>query len=535
MVQPNDPPVLGTAIGRTPRARRARVGEYLTTRLRWLVLATDQPPLNRVYRAYYALVIRLAVRMFRSNPEVCAVYLRRGVVKGDIFPLISDVDLTVIVDNGSPECLDRIRRRYRRLARLTVILDPNLELYERDTLLALRRAANVQFYLFEGKATWKLLYGEDYLAAFPSTSLRDIYAGLYHEVKVWWSIFCWQLAQSRPRHDDTVQRNSVCYKAVSEIAKMTVALEDGAVTFRRSEALELAKPRLDPGGRALAVKLQAIASQRFLHRDPALLDETTAVLLRSVDRFCDSLAARWTDREPAGPTTEIDLPPDERGLSPAASAWIERLVEHTQTVWACPMRDAHLVSSAYFHLDEVLLLMEFDPSRLPTFKELCSLYQLHASSPADLRERIHVFLRMPHAAIQVDADYVRRGSRAALCPTANPEVFAQLATASCSWSGLAQQHIEEQKRPAWRTLRGPQLSAIDLWRAIWKLLQVATIQRSIAVGAGTCPLSIPAVERGLTQVGIQLPLDLSLARINSEPDLASLRRDAEAFLQEVVP
>ena len=84
-----------------------------------LVIAATDGPLRPLGVGFYRLVARL-VGLVLSHGEVAGVYIRSGTSSPDLVPGISDIDLAVIVaDDASdtPVAAERIRRRWRRLAR----------------------------------------------------------------------------------------------------------------------------------------------------------------------------------------------------------------------------------------------------------------------------------------------------------------------------------------------------------------------------------------------------------------------------------
>ena len=64
--------------------------------LQHVVVTTSFFPFTCVYRVAYALSVAVALRLFRRTRGVLAVYLRRGVARGEIVYGLSDIDLLVI-------------------------------------------------------------------------------------------------------------------------------------------------------------------------------------------------------------------------------------------------------------------------------------------------------------------------------------------------------------------------------------------------------------------------------------------------------
>ncbi|MDH3691977.1 MAG: hypothetical protein OEU36_21255, partial [Gammaproteobacteria bacterium] len=212
--------------------------------LRRIVLATAFPPFFQLYRSIYALVIRTAVRMLAAEPTVRAIYLRRGYAKGEWLPGLSDLDFQVIVDGLDNKNQERLLRKYSRFSRLAVLPDEILAIQEGKTLLDQLENPRKKYRLMEGRATWKLLYGKDYIAELPELAVEDMVSGLHSEIAVWWTIFAWRLLQSKSNQREPITCNSICYKAVAETLKVDLALNRGILTFIRDEALAHAKTHL---------------------------------------------------------------------------------------------------------------------------------------------------------------------------------------------------------------------------------------------------------------------------------------------------
>ena len=254
--------------------------------VRRLVLATSFPPFLQIYRLLYAFVIRLTLRIFRRYPTIKAVYLRRGSAKGEILPLVSDIDFAVIGEPMDEGDKNELYDAYDRLARITTLLDQTLEVYDEETFYNNYETNDYfQYRFMEGKETWKLLYGKDYLADLPALPLGKMYGGFYTEIKVWWTVFAWKFFQSRKYNAEAVSRNNTCYKAVSEILKMNLALNYETLEFDRMQALKKSQRQFSGEEKGFLEKLERIAEKGFGVNDPGLLDETQDFLFLSLVEF----------------------------------------------------------------------------------------------------------------------------------------------------------------------------------------------------------------------------------------------------------
>ena len=142
------------------------------------MLATSFPPLLQIYRLAYVVVGRLAIRLFRRYDAVKAIYLRRGGARGEILPLVSDIDFALIGDKLGDADREELFDDYNALVRRTTLLDKSLELYEEDEFFDAYRVNDYARYRFaEGKKTWKLLYGRDYVAELPDLPPGEMSGG----------------------------------------------------------------------------------------------------------------------------------------------------------------------------------------------------------------------------------------------------------------------------------------------------------------------------------------------------------------------
>jgi hypothetical protein len=523
--------------------------------VRRFVVSTSFPPFLQIYRAFYALVIHIAVRLFRKYPAIKAVYLRRGCAKEEILPGVSDIDFSVIVDRMDDKAKKELVCNYQRFARVTILPDRGLGVYDHETLDEIYATTRECYRFMEGKATWKLLHGKDYLADLPSLPIEDMYAGIYNEMKVWWTIFAWQLLQARKYHEETVTRNSACYKTICEVLKFDLALNHGVLTFFRSDALEQAKQLLSEKEKGILDKLEFMARKRFRIKDKAILDETTDFLLNYLDRIHREFRTHPFACSLKSVTQKVDCPKNEGLWSEKEHAHIRLLIHHVKEKWSDTYRGAHLVSG-YFLLDELVLMVEVDPQRLPTSQELTELYLLHCETQPQLSSRIHLYLLLRHSAFQIDAEYLNRGWQSILSPPSNPDLFELIGRPeftldggsyqpvnSVVWTPIVEHFLRERKRAFYNRLKSPliyELDTLDFVRTFWKAVQLVLINRSVRKDEILYPFTLSAVERALAVEGIPLPARLQFlsdAYIDElegkKVDIKNYIPDAIAYLKEI--
>ena len=510
-----------------------------------------------LYRAYYALVTRLAVRLFTRYPAVQAVYLRRGGGLDAILPWVSDLDFAVVVSGMGAGEREALLSAYRKFATAAVVADEFLEVLDESELPQQHEIPRRQYRLLEGKATWRLLHGRDCLADLPAMPLEKVSSGLFHEVKVWWTIFSWQLLQGRAGWDDPVQQNSVCYKVVAEILRADLALSQGVLTFRKPEALARIKPALSPAERSLVGRLESSARERFRIRRAGLVEATKDFLVTYLDRFAARLSSLPCAVSEPGVSQRLDHAVEERFPHTAERAHVGRLLESVRSCWGDACRGAYLVPSACTDLDELLLLIEVDPASVPPAGQLMSLCRLQHEAQPRLRSRIHLYLLLPHVALQIDADYLHRGWQAILCPAEHPEVFGLLAAPGTAlegggragpvqgaWPPLAREFLRDRLRARREKLREPGVTgsdALGFLRLFWKVLQLELILRSAGRRRVQYPLTLAAIERAAYTEGVPLPVCLAALRKAYESaleggshDFTPLLPAAVAYLKEVL-
>jgi hypothetical protein len=471
---------------------------------RKIVLSTSFPPFHYLYRFYYALVVWIAVRLFRAFPSVKAAYLRRGAGAGKVLPMVSDLDFALFTENMASEERCVLQRGYERLGRWTTILDHFLEFYDTATFHDFYEKSRRQYRFMEGRSTWKLLFGRDYMAELPERSIDEMAEGIFRETRIWWTVFAWRQIQPHRYRDETVSRNSVCYKTVAETLKMELALLHGMLIYQRKEALALSRPFLSKAEKLFVDRLARVEAKSFRQGDPFLHDDTKCFLMRRIERFFVALGGEpvglpLLDRPPV-----IDCPPAERRISDAERLHVDRLIEHIQNRWAETYRGAHLLPGFYFDLNEHALLLEVNREILPDIGKLRELYRVHCGDQPTGRSPVLLYVLMGNAAFQLDVDYYETGWRSVLCPAANPDIFALLAqgdfhldgepyreSRAVAWTRLAESFILEE-------MEGETMSPVEK-RDARKSMQLALIGRSARSGTPRIPLTADAVDRAAAE------------------------------------
>ena len=490
--------------------------------LQRFVLATAFPPIDKVYRVIYSLVVFTVVRALSGEPAVRAIYLRRGYAKGEWLPGLSDLDFMVVVYDLDDAKRERILEKYSRCSSLTLLPDEILEVRDERTFAEQLEDPLKKYRLVEGKATWKLLYGKDYLSVLPELKLDEITSGLYAEIAVWWAIFSWRLLQVKHNQREPVVCNSICYKAVAEISKAHLALNLSSLTFSRIEALTRVRTHLPRADQQLIEKLELIAGQRFIWRDNLVLGETLRFLLHYIDSLYYSFHNSCILAN-----IKVDCRKDEQLWTDMQYAHVDRVLNYIAERWQDSFCGASLASSYAHELDELILLIRINPQRIPDAKQLYDLYQVHANA-VGLRSPVNLYVLYQNTAFQLDATYYTGGWRSILSPLNNADVFHFLALPEFTlqgqlskpayksvWTSVAQEFVRVRHSRLLDSLRSSgqnTLSDLEFLRMFWKFLQLEIINRSANKGQVVFAHSLDAIERTMGSYGSALPVSLRVLK-----------------------
>lgn len=498
--------------------------------IRRFVLATAFPPFINIYRTFYALVILLATRMFRKFPEIKAVYLRRGSAKREIIPLLSDIDFAVITRGMDEETRTKLLSRYEVLVNTTTLADKTLEVFDEETFFNLWETSDFfQYRFMEGKSTWKLLYGFNYIEKLQELPVEKLYGGLFTELKIWWTIFEWRFFQNRKYSAESVTRNNTCYKAVSEILKMNLALNKDILEYSRRRVLERSRNLFEGDELNFIIKLEDISRKNYRSKEIDILDKTNSFLLNYLNRFFKESADHPYLKPLDKKSQKVLYSADEMLLSEADKEHIDKLVDFIKVKLEYTYRGSYLLSGIYFNLDELLLMINIDPENIPSVKDLSELNAFHKNAKDNVRSRIKLFILLPDSAFQINTDDFKMSWQSILNPNFNPDLFELLARTEFRidgenynakkqftvWSKPVQHFLCEEKRLFFELINNPsifKLNNLDFLRIFWKTLQLVTVTRSSEREEIVYPLSLYEIEKALYNEGIPLPGDLKVLK-----------------------
>lgn len=489
--------------------------------VRRFLTTTSVPPIAQFYRAGYWLLATVAARRLKRYPGTQALYLSRGLASERIVPGVSDIDFTLFGE-WEPHVRRTMVERYERLARWLPVFDPNAMqfLFSPAEVHSMYHNDALWWYRFtQGRQRWKLIHGEDVLAALPQLDDIQQVAGLMLEVKLWWMHFANRtLGPDRP--DDALFVNGVCFKAVSEVLAAGVFLDTGRLPGTREQVMRNA-------GGAVPAHLLACLESRYRHYHGDIVEESWRFLLDELeDWFCRS--ASHPGNAPVAVTQRLDGTQEETFEASAEQVQIEALLAEARQ-WP-GFRAAHVVTSLSFSLEDLLVLIEVDPTQVPTAGQVARLNRSLLSS------RVHLFLLLPHAAYQLSVFHRGKSWQTILCPSFNADVYLQLQRQAPWTQPLARfMRLEQQLlHDAFGGAAIYKTNMLTFLQGFWKSLQLAVVEHSARSGSVVYPTTLAAIIRGLRQQQLETPAWLDDAATAYQQALAGSPQDLGRLLPEAV-
>jgi len=502
---------------------RFRGGRFLS-RAKWgirrAIAASANSPLKHLYRAVYRAHVRLAVGVARSFPLTRSVYISRSLARGEISYGVSDVDMVIVGEWPEDEQI-RLMRRLGVLTKLSPLYDSGLwqQVHHRESLHNLWETDYFfQSRFDEGRRQWKLEYGSDLAATLPPVPDDRRAGGYYMETRSWWLHFIGSAFGSGPTAQDEVFRNSIAYKAVTEILEVEHALKtNGSPAESRTIALRKSIERSQGKERNFFERLEASARRNHVVFRGDVQAESTEVLLPALDRIHNCLA-RTPSFKSAGEFA-LEANPEEVFRRPESIALARRLVAQAKADWT-GYRAAYLVPGiASFAMDDLLLLIEVDPRNLPSFPSLREFCKSHARWRSESVQRIVSYLLGPSGACQLQFVSFDEMWRVLLFPPSSPDVFTLIQRpefvldgtpstplAKPVWShfayDLALEEVNVRRSVLSKVTPDVFPGPLEIVRNVWRHLQLEVIVRTADRGFASLPLSSAAVRRGLEDLGL---------------------------------
>ncbi len=428
-----------------------------------------------IYRGMYRLTIWVAVLMFRTCRGISAVYLSRGCSKGEITPGVSDIDFILIVNDDA-----RQRRRAEKVFHVLQILSAGLIpyhpafLFTQEELHYLWQNAPLWRYRFqEGKSNWSLLHGREALASLPAISGIERTTSCFIEMNYWWVQYCDFILQNDAYRGDFVMRNSICYKAVAEVLNARHALDAGEFCYSREEALRREDSQLSR-------KLLDTVAKRFLRRDRTLEEETYRFLIATFSDLWRGFRDHPFLEVYPDVGQEVDSADDDIQKEKLEGPFRE-ICRHLSDNWGGMCRGVHLVKSAFWKLEDSLLVIDVDPDSLPTLDDLDWLIAVRKRVYNSHQPPAHFFLRVQQVAFPITPELPRDYHRGLLTPATAPDVFLQLGEDNVYWTSHTRWYLTD-----WQNRRWPDATPL-------KRSQLKMITRSAAAGHVRYPLSLRSI------------------------------------------
>jgi predicted nucleotidyltransferase len=455
------------------------------------------------------------VRVAKGFAGTGCVYSTRSVAKDDIAFGVSDVDMVVIGDWPEEEQI-RLMRRLGTLAALSPLYDSGLwqQVHNRASFRNLWETDYFfQSRFDEGLREWKLEYGTDIAASLPAVPEERKGGGYYMEVRSWWLHFIASAFGAGPTARDPIFRNSIAYKAVTEILEMGHVLNAGSPSRLRRDALRASIQRSAGSERDFLERLAESARKNHLSFRGDVQAESLDLLLAALDQIHTRLIQLSCFRS-VGEFT-VDADPEEVLRVPESIAYARGLIQQTAAHWPA-YRAAYLAPSAScFAMDDLLLFIELDAAAaLPGFHQLREICEVHARGRAQLPQRIALYLLLPAGAVQLEFVNFTEMWRVLMFPPSSPDVFTLIeqqefvidgapykANVTPVWSKFAYDVALEELNVRRSVLSkvSPDVlpSPIEILRNVWRHLQLEALLRTADRGATRFPLSPAAVRRQL--------------------------------------
>jgi hypothetical protein len=177
---------------------------------------------------------------------------------------------------------------------------------------------------------------------------------------------------------------------------------------------------------------------------------------------------------------------------------VEALHQHIDTHWGPKCRGTNLVKSAFWNMEDLLLVIDVDRNLVPTVGDLADLVAVHCRIQGEQCPRIFLFLRIGSVAFPLTPEIPRDLHRGLLTPATMPDVFLQLGHTEVYWTDYTKWYLS-----GWRSNeQWPDAPA-------HKRLQLSVIARSAETGHITYPLTLAALEREKLKIpdlkGIETP------------------------------
>jgi hypothetical protein len=264
---------------------------------------------------------------------------------------------------------------------------------------------------------------------------------------------------------------------VSELIHVHQALLTGEHRFSRAAALANANS-------PLAAKVRKSFAHRFLTNDPNLVNETGSYLLSFFRDLWDQFREHPFFQISAGIPQAVDCCNAEINEWDQACDHAEALQRYLQSRWERKFREIHLLKSAFWNMEDFLLIVDGDDPELPSVEDFADLACVHQRLRQQISLPIFLFFRLGHVCFPITPVIPADLHRGLLTPATAPDVFLQLGQPEVYWSDHTHWYLCQ-----WRTN--------EQWSHApeFKQMQLDLIARGAENGTIVYPLTLKAIER----------------------------------------
>jgi len=240
------------------------------------------------------IAVRRAVLVLGSVNGVEAIYLRRGVSRNEIVYGLSDIDLSVIVNDnkksGMTSVKEKVRSAYNRLSRFIPLFgqaNREFELYSTSEFFRLYADYPILKYRFnEGKNTWRLLFGRDIVKDLPKLQESELYLTATKELEVWWSLVNAEFSSTHPLPQ--FGRKYLWYKAIAEASKVYLLICYGEKIYRREAALSEVRKYLNEEQNQCIEQVRRYM-KNLTSKDNFLVDDVMKLFMELTSHACSEM------------------------------------------------------------------------------------------------------------------------------------------------------------------------------------------------------------------------------------------------------
>lgn len=376
--------------------------------LRTIIIKTSFPPLTFLYKAIYAISVKLAVLMLKNIKGVETIYLRRGMAKNEIVYGLSDIDLSIIIDDeeNTESAKEKVVSIYKRLSHFIPIFgDVNRELGVYSTSQFFRLYEQNPFFKYrfnQGKCSWKLLFGKDIVKDLPEQPDRELYLPATEELKTWHHSLSFEFSPCRP--PSQAQRKYLWYKAIADSSEVYLFVCHGEKVYDRHDALNRIKRYLTQEQNRCISKIERYV-KNLTSSENFMVDDLMRLF---IDLTCHAFSKMEKEayRRKVGKKAILsslncnDLVVDKR-----ASTVVDAIEKHVQRELKSYLDYAALIPQVYFGPDVLhnsdidsmhIVLIERERIPVKRLKYFVSLFQQNLSS-----QEIEPFIKVGDIALSL--------------------------------------------------------------------------------------------------------------------------------------